>query len=901
MDMFCSFIGLLIVFFINNQTVGTSITTNLNGIYLYNSTENVISVNNISNNSVNGILISAGSDNEVSSNKVTSSASAGISIQNSNNNKVCSNILPNNLDGIYLNNSSTEVHFNQIVGNSRYGLYNQSNGTINATNNWWGSNNPNTSLNSPSDISINGGIVKCGQWLVLNLTSSADRSNRTGTTYNHIITADLTHNNQGKDTSNGNSNVPVNLPDGIPINFTTTFGTINTPVSTRNGKSVAILNSSAAGSANVTVTFDNQSLMIPVNITSVDTLGVYNNRTGEGFSSIQSAINSNNTLDGDTITLADGTYTENVVVYKKLTIKSVPGANAIVQAADSSNSVFTIVESGSTIQNLNIMGAADSNGIMGYANNVNLIGNIISANKNGITLFNSNSATISGNTITNNLYGIYLYNSTITTISGNTITENWYGMYLYNSTSIGISENNVTSNWYGITLFYSNSITVYGNNITDNYCGMSLSDSDSTTIFGNTITNNGGGISYYKSNNTAISGNTITDNEIADISQIDTAGVVMQNNIWNCGPASLATVLNNLGVNVTQNELAGLAGTDKDGTTMYGLIHAAQVKGLNATGMILSVDQLKPGYMVLLTVGGLYHFSVIKSINSTTVYLADSMFGNINMTLEKFIETYSGYALIITSNSTNSTVNGTVLTNEQMQGIKGTYGEAVGVALGYIINVSYGALLTYGAVFMGTVLIFVPAAYGPTQKDIDNYKNRMNKFRGSGAGVHGRNPTRKPPRYTKPTSPGNKYIPGRGYVSPKGYTPSTVSLIDLEYQRNYEKYLDKKANEWNKIYNCISEKDKELEYIVKGGLQKEINKIAHGNYSGDISNAGDPDDPFLKKLRKVFENCTKRTKRGITKVRSGDIKGGLWDIAVGTFGLWTVGPSLAIYESIPKK
>jgi len=68
----------------------------------------------------------------------------------------------------------------------------------------------------------------------------------------------------------------------------------------------------------------------------------------------------------------------------------------------------------------------------------------------------------------------------------------------------------------------------------------------------------------------------------------------------------------------TEAELAQLAGTDKDGTTMYGLVHAAQVKGLNATGMILPVDQLKLGYMVLLTVGGLYHFSVITSINGTT-------------------------------------------------------------------------------------------------------------------------------------------------------------------------------------------------------------------------------------------------------------------------------------------
>lgn len=721
-----------------NTISGVLIYSNNNGIYVSNSTDNQIADSEIWNNTMNGILIDTGSDrNKIVGNILTGNGQNGISISNSSNNTISNNIISSNsVDGIYLNNSSTQINFNRIAGNNRYGLCNEGKGIVDAQNNWWGSNNPNISLNSTSDICINGGIVNCDQWLVLNINSSTDRSNRTGTTYNYIITADLTRNNQGKDTSSENSNVPVNLPDGIPLNFTTTFGTINTPVSTRNGKSVATLNSTAAGSANVTVTLDNQTLTIPVNITSVDTLGVYNTRTGEGFSTIQSAINSNNTLDGDTITLADGTYIENVVVYKKLTIKSVPGANAIVIAANSSNGVFTIVESGSTIQNLNIIGAGDSYGIFSYANNVNIIGNVISANAYGINLFSSNNNIISGNTITNNWYGINLFNSNNNIISGNSITDNWYGIYFYNSTSIGISENNITGNWYGITLSYSNSITMYENNITGSYSGISLSNSDRTTIFGNIITNNGGGISYYKSTSTTISGNTVTNNSIADISEMDTTGVVMQSNIWNCGPASLATVLNNFGVKVTQDELADLAGTDKDGTTMYGLVHAAQVKGLNATGMILSVGQLKPGYMVLLTVGGLYHFSVIKSVDGTTVCLSDSAFGNINMTLEKFAVMYSGYALIITSNSTNNsannTVNGAVLTNEQMQNIKGTFINEAAAAAGYIINVSFGALLIYGGVFAGTVLIFVPAAHGPTQRDIDNYRNRMNKLRGTG-------------------------------------------------------------------------------------------------------------------------------------------------------------------------
>lgn len=127
---------------------------------MYNSTDNIISGNELLNNSINGLLINIGSDNEISSNKITSNVSAGINIQNSNKNRIYSNNIYNNQDGIHINNSTTEVHFNRIVGNSRYGLYNEGNGTINATNNWWGSNNP-----GPNDI--NGGTPKYDPWLIL--------------------------------------------------------------------------------------------------------------------------------------------------------------------------------------------------------------------------------------------------------------------------------------------------------------------------------------------------------------------------------------------------------------------------------------------------------------------------------------------------------------------------------------------------------------------------------------------------------------------------------------------------------------------------------------------------------------------------------------------------------------
>ncbi len=74
-----------------------------------------------------------------------------------------------------------------------------------------------------------------------------------------------------------------------------------------------------------------------------------NTRTNISYITIQSAIDDPLTLNGDTINVEPGTYTENVVVNKNLTIRAT-GPNTIV------NGSFTITAagSGSTIQGFTI-------------------------------------------------------------------------------------------------------------------------------------------------------------------------------------------------------------------------------------------------------------------------------------------------------------------------------------------------------------------------------------------------------------------------------------------------------------------------------------------------------------------------------------------------------------------
>ncbi|MCE7699814.1 MAG: hypothetical protein K8E24_013695, partial [Methanobacterium paludis] len=150
------------------------------------------------------------------------------------------------------------INFNRIIGNGNYAFYNID-GTVDATNNWWGSNSDPTA--NSSNIYNLGGTVTYNPWIVLNVNVSTTNSGG-----NTSVTADLTHNNLGEDTSSEG-----NIIDNTPINFTTNTGTIS-PAYTSYGKATTILNLGSTASKNVTVSasLDNQS----VNTTAIVATGV---------------------------------------------------------------------------------------------------------------------------------------------------------------------------------------------------------------------------------------------------------------------------------------------------------------------------------------------------------------------------------------------------------------------------------------------------------------------------------------------------------------------------------------------------------------------------------------------------------------------------------------------------
>ncbi len=141
------------------------------------------------------------------------------------------------------------IHFSRIVGNNLKDVYNNDLGSTDAEYNWWGSND------GPSG-KISG--VTVSKWMVLTLTASPTYIKSTGTS---DMTADLCHDNNGvyHDPKYGH------VPDGTPVTFKTTCGTIGSSSSTVNGAARSTLKGeSTAGTANVSAAADNQTMTTSV-------------------------------------------------------------------------------------------------------------------------------------------------------------------------------------------------------------------------------------------------------------------------------------------------------------------------------------------------------------------------------------------------------------------------------------------------------------------------------------------------------------------------------------------------------------------------------------------------------------------------------------------------------------
>jgi len=182
-------------------------------------------------------------------------------------------------------------------------------------------------------------------------------------------------------------------------------------------------------------------------------LPVHNIDSGKNFSTIQEAINDNETLNGHTILVDAGLYHECIVVNKSLSLIGEDRSTTIIDGDRSGTPVEilsnNVIVSGFTIRNSSTS-FPHTNGIHILSNSCVISNNVITHNNySGILIDGFYNNIIINNTITNNSKGIELFFGSPgnNTIRGNTIALNdWYGIYIVYSGGNKIYHNNFTDN-----------------------------------------------------------------------------------------------------------------------------------------------------------------------------------------------------------------------------------------------------------------------------------------------------------------------------------------------------------------------------------------------------------------------------------------------------------------------
>ncbi len=114
-----------------------------------------------------------------------------------------------------------------------------------------------------------------------------------------------------------------------------------------------------------------------------------------------------------------------------------------------------------------------------------------------------------------------------------------------------------------------------------------------------------------------------------------------------CGPAALAAVCRHFGIAATEDEIARLAETDAQGTSMLGLQAAARAKGLAAEGIRVTPGGLSRTPLPCLLFFHPGHFAVLTGVRGGLFYLADPSLGQRTVTREQLVSLWHGEALLV--------------------------------------------------------------------------------------------------------------------------------------------------------------------------------------------------------------------------------------------------------------
>ena len=332
--------------------------------------------------------------------------------------------------------------------------------------------------------------------------------------------------------------------------------------------------------------------------------------TGCAYTSIQAAINA--ASEGATITIGKGTFAENVVVNKPLTLKGY-GSNTVIEPATSN----PVCEGGS------LCGGAASNVILVEANNVTLTKLKVEGDNPGLTsgvVVGGKDIDARNGIITNHLAGKYsgltVTKVTVADIYLRGIYASSGGTFNFNHDTV----ENVQAEEASIAMFaFEGSGVMEDNKVSGANDAISANWSKGTSFIGNKITNSGSGVHTDNNGGSGGSADLIKGNKVSAC-KINGYGVwvfapyvsatIEANKVSGCavGLAAFGSQVSGQGPTFTANKVDGTGATVSEGGT-YGADLTTDLLGfgfgdLTATLNGNSIQNFGTGVLVTQESGG---------------------------------------------------------------------------------------------------------------------------------------------------------------------------------------------------------------------------------------------------------------------------------------------------------